>query len=335
MPLRPSCFISYAHAGADIDSISAIEANLKTFAEGKIDFYRDNRLKIGDSITEHERMLQTITSAILLLTPEYLQKIKNRTGGVYREFKIILQRLERAEERKRRIVAKPGSASKVNSLDHFVVFPILFSGSLDASCPEELKERLAGDFLQFRAHRNKNGKIFLTDQVKNKYNSVFEQIVGQIQFGFVSGTESFQHTYETLFNKLFLETKHELVDPSLPDAVKTEIYVKTRAYRQVKNQSAYILVGRKGSGKTTITKQLASEIGEGYFKSVDIYVDSFDLEYLFQLTLNPQLFSELRSLQPQVKLFRATWKVFVFLASMITIRNSLPSYFRLHLGRCA
>lgn len=255
---KPSCFISYCHDGADFDSIAEFENCLNRVADEEIEFLKDNRLRIGDKITEFEKSLNDVDSVIMILTPQYYNKIRSRTGGVYREYKKIIERLSQAEETRRKVSKKVALTAK-QRIDEFVIIPILFAGTISESCPDELKEHLLGDFIQFRAHRDKNDKLYLPDKTLNKYEPFISQIVDRIHFSFVGSTQSFIATYEDLFNVLFFETKHELIAARLNERKQNEIYVKTRAYRQVRNQSAFILVGRKGSGKTTITRQIIIE----------------------------------------------------------------------------
>src|ERR1700720_1216392 len=94
---KPACFISYTHEGVDRESMSAFETTLKRMAGPNIDFIIDNRLTIGDRISEHERQIDEVNAVIVILTPQYLAKIRSRSNGVYREYKQILTRMARAE----------------------------------------------------------------------------------------------------------------------------------------------------------------------------------------------------------------------------------------------
>jgi hypothetical protein len=317
---KPSCFISYTHSGADFQSIKAFKDLLLALSEDSIEFVSDDRLIIGDKIPDHEALIEKVDAVIIILTEQYNQRISGRTGGVCREYIKILERLSNQEDRRKRLVKSAGGLEMAQPTK-FTIFPIIFGGDLDRSCPEEIKGHVAGDFTAFRTFRDKTGRIKV--QNREHYESTIKQIINRINFTHVGSTESFANTYEELFNLLFLETKHELIDSIMSDKIKSEIYVKTKAFRQVLDQYSLILVGRKGSGKTTITKQLMIQNKNRRYVPIEIDVDDFNLEFVHEFNLQPQLFSDIRSLQPQVKLFRAAWKIFIYVSSMILVAQKV------------
>ena len=217
----------------------------------------------------------------------------------------------------------------------FAIFPVIFGGDLDRSCPGEIREYVVGNFLAFRGSRDKTGKLKI--QNREHYESIIKKIIDRIAYATVGSTKSFANTYEELFNLLFLETKQELVDAIMSDEIKSQIYVKTRAFRQVLDQYSFILVGRKGSGKTTITKQLMLQNRKHHYVPIEINFDDFNLEIIHEFFAEPRLFSDIRSLQPQVKLFRAAWKIFIFMSSMVLVAQKFGmacTRFRRHRVRC-
>jgi hypothetical protein len=317
LPRKPRCFVSYTHEGADFQSLRAFENLLVALAGDTIEFIIDNQLEIGAKIPEHEALIEEVDAVIIILTEQYKRRIVSRAGGVYREYVKILGRLLEQEDGRKTLVATTDGGLEMAPPTKFVLLPILFAGDLDKSCPEELKGLLAGDFTAFRSLRDKRGRPKI--QNKDYYEGLAKKIVDKIDYAHVGSTDSFAKTYEELFNLLFLETKHELV----VDQIRPEIYVKTKSFRQVRDQYAFVLVGRKGSGKTTITKQVMLQNRKYRYLPIEIDVDYFNLEYIYELNIQPQLSSDIRSLQPQVKLFRAAWKIFIFMSSMVLAINKL------------
>ena len=66
----------------------------------------------------------------------------------------------------------------------------------------------------------------------------------------------FNDRYRSNLRTLLLDTKAQSIGQRLSPRDRDHIFVKTKAYEGVVDQKSLILIGRKGSGKSTITDYL-------------------------------------------------------------------------------
>jgi hypothetical protein len=195
--------------------------------------------------------------------------------------------------------------------------PLIFAGDFNSACPEEIREYLCKDFSGYRAHKDEEGRLFTTRPVTTGYRSMIEEIASDILARHVASAPDFEARFREVLRSLFLETKHErLSGDEVFQKVAKSIFVKTHAYGRVKEQISYILVGRKGSGKSTITNYLP-ELGKKHYKEpININVNEFGLEYLYGMLSTKQVWSEAQTVIERSKLFEWTWEVFIIVCCM-------------------
>ncbi len=314
---RPTCFLSYCREEADNDSIAHLVQHLKETSRHQINFLFDEDLEAGTDLTTFMDRLDTTDGVIILLTPEYKKRVNERKGGVYKEFSAILKRYHEKINKANRIASEP--SDRYNLIKGpFCLIPLIFSGSYASSCPEELSEKKCIDFSTYRAHRRKTSKqLYITKQTKSRYNNEIEKFVSQIFTYHSYQLPSFETSFEELLMRFFEETKHEHLrgDP-LFENVLEKVFVKTHAYKKVKRQTSYLLVGRKGSGKSTISHYLAQESENKYKDCVEIYVNNFSLEYLYTFLSSRQMHADLDSVVSRVQVLEVVWEAFLYICCM-------------------
>ena len=313
---RPTCFVSYCREGAAHDSIQHLIQQLRQTSGRQIDFWFDVDLEAGSKIGSFMDLLRIADGVIILLTPEYKSRVEERKGGVYREFSEIVKRYQDEEDEANRAATAATAPTSVleRIAPPFCLMPLIFSGSFDQSCPRDIAENLCLDFSTYRAHRHNNGQLYVTQQTSSRFNKQIDKLVSQIFTYHTSQSVDVSLSFEDLVATFLEHTKHEHLrsDPKF-DGIFEHVFVKTYAFKKVRRQTSYLLVGRKGSGKSTIVHYLARESADKYKETIEVNVNNFDLEYLYSIVSTRQAHAELGTVISQVAVFEVVWELFLYI----------------------
>lgn len=313
---KPTCFVSYCREDTDHETIKALVEELREISLRTIEFYYDRDLKGGSRVSMHEERLARADCIVVVLTPQYRAKAAApENSGVRREYLRILQRLATEKSESAR-----DDAELSCSVETLHVAPILYSGSESTSSPPELLDFNILDFSSFRLQRNSRGKLYVPALVRTRHKPMFEDIISETLATFSSSSDSYAKRFDELLTALFLESKHEQVANDITyKAYAKRLFVKTHAYKLALRQRSYMFIGRKGSGKTTLTRYLGDMKGKKYKPAIEINVDSFNLEYLFQMTITRRVLEDARIVMGLASLFAATWQLFLILSCIETL----------------
>ena len=318
---KPSCFISYCRDGADSDSVKHLVQQLNDASEGKIDFLFYEDLTPGSDLPKFMELVKTVNGVIILLTPQYKTRVEERKAGVYKEFSEIMLRYNVEVKNANKKVTNNKEQSYLFK-SPFCLVPIIFSSTFEKSYPQEISGILGIDFSEYRAHKRKNGNLYVTGDIKRKYKDRIKKIVSEVSSHYIESTDEFRVTFEEILKNFFKTTKHEDIkdNPRLDKLVSTT-FVETYSFKKVKSQSSYLLIGRKGSGKSTITHHLAmSTSTEAEYKQhININVDNFELEYLYSFIHGTQNEQEQSLTINKIHTFEIAWEMFLYLCCMDVI----------------
>lgn len=309
---KPTCFVSYCREGMDADSVYYLVQQLRDASGGQIEFLFDEYLKPGSDLPEFMDAVKSANGIIILLTPQYKRKVEERAGGVYTEYSAIMERYQNEVNTANRKVVKNKSSQRVIS-SPFCLVPVIFSATFSNSCPKEISGKICMDFSDYRAHRRKNGNLYVTGEVNRKYRTKIEEIAAAISAHYVESTEEFRISFDEILEKFFKTTKDEQNqgNPRL-SKVLLNSFVKTHSFKRVQSQTSYLLIGRKGSGKSTITDRLAKANEKKYKKHIDINVNDFDLEFIYTFINDTRNKDEQSATINQISTFEVSWQIFLY-----------------------
>jgi Cdc6-like AAA superfamily ATPase len=305
---KPTCFISYCRDHVDRDSINYLVQELRLKSRNTIDFLYDEELGLGKKLGTFMELIRVADAVIILLTPDYKLRTEDRLGGVYKEYTEILTRYNNEINI---------NIEKVNE-PTLQLLPIIFSGNFERSCPKELKDNLCLDFSSYTARKRDNdGVLFVTKQIENMYSKDIRKIVSSIVASNAIRSPEIEASFDELKTVFFDTTKHEnLTGNPRFEGDDNGIFVKTYAYKKVKNQTSYLLIGRKGSGKSTIIDYLSRDIESKYNDPINININNFDLEYIYSLLTSRQTQNDLKAIITQVRFFESVWELFLYIICM-------------------
>jgi energy-coupling factor transporter ATP-binding protein EcfA2 len=313
---RPTCFISYCREGVDRESVDHLVQQLRQTSRQRVDFLYDEDLDAGAKLPAFMEMLQRVDGVILLLSPEYKARTEERRGGVYTEYSEIIRRYQELETlANEQAQLQKDFASLI--YPPFPLIPIILSGSFASSCPLELRENLCLNFTTYKAFRRDNGHLYATQQVEARHNKQIGKIVSQIVVNNSSKSQAVAASFDELRSAFLENTKHEHIagDPRFESQID-ELFVKTYAFKKVRKQTSYLLIGRKGSGKSTIVDYLSRDTDDQYKDAINISINDFDLEYLYSILSTQQLRAELNVVVSQVRVFEVIWELFLYVCCM-------------------
>lgn len=336
---RPTCFISYCREGVDRDSLDHLVLALRQASAQRVDFLIDEDLTTGAPLVPFMERLRTVDGVVIILTPEYKLRVEDRKGGVYKEFSEIIRRYQELETEANRKASE--TTSGLDSRKYptvrspFCLKPLIFSGTYERSCPRDISQNVCTAFTSYRAFRDERGKLHVTSQTENQYKRLIKKIAGEIVAHHAEDTDEVRRSFDDFHAAFLQNTKHEhgRGNPVFDSAIE-KVFVKTFVYRKVKSQTAYLLVGRKGSGKSTIVDYLAREADQKYGDAIEINVNKFRLEYLYSVASSRQALSEMTSVVQPTVFFEVVWELFIYICcidvviaesvSKRSLRNSWP-----------
>ncbi len=260
-------------------------------------------------------MLDTVDVVIILLSPSYKRKVTERQGGVYEEFRRIWARYTDQKIGKE----DPGQDGNEAS---FEILPILFSGSYANSTPDELITLKHLDLTSLRVQRKTNGEFVIPKNIQSNFTTQIQSLASQIHAESAVKSEAFTKLSKTYYDRLFVDLKASFNDPifATHDYLDT-ILVKTSTYFRIESQLAFFVIGRKGSGKSTLTQVLPLIHPDRYQGIVEIIADDFNLESLYGLYSDQQFRSDVNAAVSRDRAFELTWEALLILATMNAIMD--------------
>ena len=164
------------------------------------------------------------------------------------------------------------------------------------------------------------GKRIITQQSKQLYNNIFLDCIISTCVIYSKKSEYLIMDMHEKLQKLIYNQKAEYA-PTLDK----RLFVNTFYFEQIKSQESYILVGRKGSGKTTTKLYFHSSNKEKYKGVIELRIDAFNLNeiynYLFHAPYdgNKNLKNDIEEIFTYEKVIEYIWIVYIVLYSMYVV----------------
>ena len=320
---KARCFISYCSSDAKPDDVSAIVRYLDQMARSKeynIEFLFDKDLSVGNDLNEFMQEIITVDSIIVICTPDYKKKYMNLKeeyveSGVYKECQLMKERISK----RNKILEE--SIEEFDDND-FRIFPLVLSieGKYsENSVPDFLTSLVREKINQIQFETSK-GKRIITQQSKQLYNNIFLDCIISTCVIYSKKSEYLIMDMHEKLQKLIYNQKAEYA-PTLDK----RLFVNTFYFEQIKSQESYILVGRKGSGKTTTKLYFHSSNKEKYKGVIELRIDAFNLNeiynYLFNAPYdgNKNLKNDIEEIFTYEKVIEYIWIVYIVLYSMYVV----------------
>ncbi len=299
-------FISYCHDDVRPDSerLVALVDELKGASKGLYDVladYEHPTAGVGTSLSAYISQIETADAVLLLLGPEYKRRVSIRSDtGVYVEFKAIYDRYLQALEQRRK---EPT----------FLLVPIAFVGERAQCCPEELEDVIGEDLSWLHVTRGKQ-RPYVARPLQARFRKIVRKITDRIAAIHETKTQDYLERQETLFREfLFDDTKSRWNRPENRRYVDSA-FVKTATFNRIRARGTSFVVGRKGSGKSTITHVLPmlAKPFPSHFLGIDFeqlpFTSCFNI-----LRENGGAASDLKHIHSTIQSYELLWDLFLHL----------------------
>jgi len=315
MPTR--CFVSYCHDDVDRVTLDYVRFLLKEHSEERYELLIDEDLHYGADLTAFMDLLNEVDAVILILSPAYKRKIEERKGGVYSEYSKIYRRYSELQE-ERKAGKKPGEI-----LGFFDLIPIVMAGDINSAVPTEIAHLKFLPLSGLRVSRDDRNEFLITDHIRKTYLPEIRRLTDRLRFIVSITSRDFRELYEEYYQRLFVENKADWTNPKhvYNNYVHT-LFVKTFSYKKIENEAVYFIIGRKGSGKSTVTGVLHQRQRDRFIGHIAINADDFDLEGPYALFHFDQVESDTTVVVSRQRCFEFAWEAFIHVCSFEILANA-------------
>ncbi len=315
-------FVSYCHddVRGDDARLTVLAEAIRVAASGTVELLLDRTHRsaaVGADLEKFIKQIDDADTVIVLLTPGYRDRVQRRgETGVYKEFRRIHDRLMDAEE-------------KSDYGRSFLVLPIVFTATFEDSCPDELTRYVVGEVSWLNVvPDSRPPKVRRT--VRPRLTKFAIELVSRINAIATTKKAIFRERHEALFKAfLFKDTRSSWDKPENSRYLDTA-FVKTLTFRKVRDQRVSFIVGRKGSGKSTIAHVLPILLNPKPGVVIRLEFEELPLETILNiLSQRPAAASDLRRVFSPIYSYQMLWDGFLHLALAWVLRDKLPSKCRL------
>lgn len=210
---------------------------------------------------------------------------------------------------------------KFNDND-FQIFPLVLSiegNGSENSVPDFLTTLVREKISKIQFETNK-GKCIISQQSKQLYKDIFLNCIISTCVIHSKKSEYLDMDMNEKLQKLVYNQKAEYA-PTLDKS----LFVNTFYFEQIKSQESYILVGRKGSGKTTTKLYFHSSNREKYKGVIELRIDALNLSeiynYLFHAPYdgNKNLKNDIEEIFTYEKVIENIWVIYIVVYSMYVV----------------
>jgi hypothetical protein len=315
---RPTVLIS-AHEQIDAELLKLFSSDL--LATGQIDVILAASGPGGRQAAD--TLLAKVENAnvvLVLFTPEYSRALENRQTTSHDQFSAInTVRAKRSEQLSHRHQSlafvnnvDPLEESAVHADDQrFRIVVVLLDGTKEHQLPEAYKRASLHDLsgMSFTTWRSSGDR-----RPSTNFRSAFSRVIAETTSSAIAIHElqgkEYQKNLKSTFQKMFFKLKHDSTD--FDPKVLNKIFVKTREFKKGNSQDAYIFVGRKGSGKSTLVDFMTYGSVTTRKYPTKINVNAMPLEYIYNIVLTARHASDQVHVIARPTLLRFAWQGLIY-----------------------
>lgn len=301
MDVIPKCYITYCQEDCSKENMKIIVKWMRELCNNKIEFLFDGDVKNTESFDDFEKRIYDVEAILIFFSPNYKKRcLDENDTGVYREYRKILYLYE---ENKRLQQSDPAAYIK----NRVLLYSILYKGKKDQSITPEFTLQNYVDISESSKFcEDKNHNIMLTSYFINLNSQKITDILREIMTSAIEKTNTYISNYDKMLKELFINTKSEHIN--LPD----DLFIETNAYNSIIKQQKYLLVGRKGSGKTTVKNTIVNITGNKYKGIISIIADQFAIDETYHLLFNNEkMNSDIDNCFSKIDTYKLLWSAFI------------------------
>lgn len=305
--MNPRLFVSYCRDDVNPEDprLTLLVGALKSSPRG-IEVICDGyhpKASVGESLGDFYKEIDTCDAAVVILGPKYLRRVvEHQQSGVNSEFERILYRQQ---------------------ADRLKVIPITFSGTHPEACPPEFRDIIAKDLTWLRLIPEKK-PLRAVKNVRAKFAAVVNEITEQVAAAALNRSESYRKGQEAILrNFLFFDTKSRWDQPG-SHALLDGAFVKTATFLKMRSGEIRFLIGKKGSGKSTITHVMPMLLPPKPRYHIRVEFEDVPFQIAFNiLRAQPAVESDMKKAFGDLDCLELVWDAFLHLMFAWSARGDL------------
>lgn len=308
--MKKTLFISYSHDAIDRDKLDYLLDQISKKGRSTIRILIDHKdVHLGGSFADYMTLIEShdVDAVLVVLTPSYKTKVDRNEGSVPSEFRAIYTRYE--ADRDRIQAAKKSSDLQLYEIfREFGLLPVVLTGHQKDSVPDLLiNEKLRYlDASSTVVHRDRDNKLVAPGASSKQLDEIAEQVVSDLKNIAKNRNRGYQENRSRIRAFLFANTK-----AGAAPHLESEVFVKTITYQKVVGQESHFIVGRKGSGKSTLTDQLDRQNPNTYTNQIKIDFSEVSLSFIYSYYTSKQFQSDVQSIQGyRAQFLELVWECF-------------------------
>ena len=258
---------------------------------------------------KERRKIWTYDLVVVMCTPDLKAIFDSDDGLSYDDDKLNGERELRKEYR----ILRERYKKNTNSL-----FPVILEGDIESSLPNLFTGRNARIYENFRIKRNTHGQYSVPSTSRNEFVRFIKRITSNALDNQWKKSREYETVQESFDNLFYLTDRTDIPD---------ECLITPRIYNTIRSQATILVIGRKGSGKSTLIKnfcRMDTVYWERNFMDfINFAADNIDFEPIYSLLYKDHL--QDRNVIDPYKLFCLFWRVFIFFHCLIVIRAEIEN----------
>lgn len=309
--MKRTLFVSYSHENIDRPKLDYLLELIQKKGRSTVRILIDlQEVRLGGSFTDYMALIDNhdVDAVLMVLTPSYRRKVVSNEGNVPPEFRAIMARYD--SDKQAYLQLPKSDLSLYENVRKFGVLPVLFHGTSQDSVPDAIrKESLRYIDITDAVVRERDGKLVAVGPSQKALDDLADQIVVDIKNIAKQKDKDYQERRARIRKALFANTK-----AGAHLGLETEVFARTMTYLRVLNQESYFIVGRKGSGKSTLTEQLELQNPNRYSSHVGIDFSKISLSFIYSFYTNPQFQSDAGATRGyRAEYLELVWECFFFI----------------------
>jgi hypothetical protein len=323
--MKRTLFVSYSHDGIDRDKLNYLIEQIKKRGRSTVRVLIDlHEVRLGGSFTDYMALIDSygIDAVLVALTPSYKSKIDRNEGSIPTEFKAIYARY-RADKEAYLQQTKSEDLGLYENFRQFGLLPVILNGAPKDVVPAVFTQENIKywDISNTVVHQEKDGKLNAVGSTSRSFEELADHIVGELKNIAKQKDNEYQKKRAEVRAALFTNVK-----AGAHPVLEAQVFTETMTYRKVLDKESHFIVGRKGSGKSTLTEQLELQNRSRYARHIKIDFSRISLAFIYSYYTDRQFLSDTSSTRRyRSEYLELVWECF-FVLCLIWDQRKQPKF---------
>ena len=300
---KATCFFCYAwDTNERYKQLDFLRDKIENESNGLVQVILDKHsYEINADFDKLRRKIEKYDLVVVFCTPDLKQIVldrnskRNKDREVLKEYDIIKKRFES---------------------NNSSVFPLILEGDKENALLELFSSKIVINLGDFEMYKNKKEKYSVPRQKKISFDHFMDKVISTTIFNQYNRSEEYEDATTAMYQLFGLSDNYD---------IPKECLVIPNLYKEIRMQHCCMVVGRKGSGKSTFIHNFRDMDQEYYNKHYKIMIplraEDFDHELAYTLLLGRHS-SDKTIIEPYAVLC-LFWQLYFVLQRIIIIRKEI------------